>query len=221
MAMIGQAAAGTLEPAAFRERVSALHPAPSCEQQLGRPFSYVSCEARVPQGHPLRPLRAIADEVLEVLSPQLGRTCVDGGGASISPEKLLRSLLLETVYAVRSEGQLLEQLGYNLSFRWFVGLPLDTPPWDAQAFARNRERLLASGVAAQFLAAVLSEPRVEALLSNEYFSVDRAQIEAWTMPKSATQRDRSSQPSDEEDDLYGENGEKMPYYPARPRQPPF
>ena len=221
MAMIGQAAAGTPEPAAFRERVSALHPAPSREQQLGRPFSYVSCEARVPQGHPLRPLRAIADEVLEVLSPQLGRTCVDGGGASMSPEKLLRSLLLETVYAVRSEGQLLEQLGYNLLFRWFVGLPLDTPPWDAQAFTRNRERLLANGVAAQFFAAVLGEPRVEAVLSNAYFFVDRAQIEAWTMPKSATQRDRSSQPPDQEDDLYGENGEKMPYYPARPRQTAF
>jgi transposase len=213
MAMIEQATPGTLGRAATNHR------------QSGRLFSYVSCEARVPQGHPLRPLRAIVDEVLEVLSPRLASGCVNGGGPSIAPEKLLRSLLLEALYAVRSEGQLIEQLGYNLLFRWFVGLSLDAPPWDAREFIKNREHLLASDVAAQFLAAVLSEPRVEALLSNASFSVDRALIEAGTTPKCLPRQDGSTQlpklERDEEDDLYGENGEKKPYYPARPRQMTF
>jgi hypothetical protein len=110
-------------------------------------------------------------------------------------------------------------------FRWFVGLSLEAPPWDTQVFTKSRERLLASEVAAQFLTTMLSEPRVEMLLSNEYFSVDRARIEAWTMPKSLQIRDGSGEPPkpgrDEDDDLYGENGEKMPYYPARPRRTTF
>jgi transposase len=239
MAIIKEATAGTSEGEPFRERVGALNPVSSREQpsrpvassatpnyrQLGRFFSYMSCEARVPEGHPLRPLRAIADEVLEVLSPQLGRSSASGGGPSIAPEKLLRLLLLEALYAVRSEGQLIEQLGYNLLFRWFVGLSLDAPQWDTQVFTKNRERLLASDMAAQFFTAVLSEPRVEVLLSNGYFSVDRARIEAWTMPKSLKSRNGSGEPPkverDEDDDLYGENGEKMPYYPARPRRTTF
>jgi transposase len=182
----------------------------------------VSCEARVPAAHPLRPLRAIVDEVLEVLSPQLEAICADTVSPAIAQEKLLRSLLLEACYAIPSEGQLIEQLGYNLLFRWFVGLTIDAPPWDPGAFVKERKRLLKSDAAAQFLAAVLSQPRVESLLSNQHFSVDSALIETWTKPDGLDLRNgRAESPQPEsggEDDLYGENGERMPYYPARPRQ---
>ena len=176
----------------------------------------------MPEGHPLRAIRAIVDEVLEVLSPQLEGICASTRGSSMAPEKLLRSLLLEAFYTIRSERGLIEQLGYNLLFRWFVGLSIDAPEWDVRVFTKNREQLLASDVARQFLAAVLSQPRVSSLLSNEYFSLDGRLIETWTLMKSVKLRegasDRSRTDRDADDDLYGENGEKTPYYPARPRQ---
>lgn len=135
-------------------------------------FSYVSCEARVPASHPLRPIRAIVDEGLEVMSPAFEGLYSTIGRPSIPPEKLLRTLLLQAFYSVRSERQLMEQLDYNLLFRWFVGLSMDTPVWDVTVFTKNRERLLAGDVAAKFLATVLGQPRVKALLSDEHFSVD-------------------------------------------------
>jgi transposase len=147
-------------------------------------FSYVSCEARVPQDHPLRPIRAIVDEALAVLSPEFEQLYAPIGRPSIPPEKLLRALLLQAFYSVRSERQLMEQLDYNLLFRWFVGLAMDAPIWDVTVFTKNRERLLEGEVAAKFMAAVLGQPRIKALLSDEHFSVDGTLIEAWASIKS-------------------------------------
>jgi len=157
-------------------------------------FSYVSCEARVPADHPLRPVRAIADEALEVLSPDFERLYSKEGRPSIAPEKLLRALLLQAFYSVRSERQLIEQLDYNLLFRWFVGLSMDALIWDVTVFTKNRDRLLAGDVAAKFMVAVLTQPRVKRLLSDEHFSVDGTLIEAWASIKSFRPKDGSGAP---------------------------
>jgi transposase len=166
-------------------------------------FSYVSCEARVPLDHPLRPIRAIVDEALEVLSPEFEALYAKAGRPSIPPEKLLRALLLQAFYSVRSERQLMEQLDYNLLFRWFVGLAMDAPVWDATVFTKNRERLLAGEIAAKFMAAVLKQPRVKKLLSDEHFSVDGTLIEAWASLKSFRAKDGSGEPPGP-----GRNGER-------------
>lgn len=152
-------------------------------------FSYVSCEARVPEDRPLRPIRAIVDEALEVLSPEFETLYSRIGRPSIPPEKLLRALLVQAFYSVRSERQLMEQLDYNLMFRWFVGLSMDAPIWDVTVFTKNRERLLAGDIAAKFMAAVLTQPRIKALLSEEHFSVDGTLIEAWASMKSFKPKD--------------------------------
>jgi transposase len=159
------------------------------DHQSASLFSYVSCEARVPPDHPLRAIRAIVDEALEVLSGAFAALYAATGRPSIAPEKLLRALLLQAFYSVRSERQLMEQLDYNLLFRWFVGLAMDAPVWDATVFSKNRDRLLAGDVAAQFLAAVLAQPRVKALLSDEHFSVDGTLIRAWASLKSVKPKD--------------------------------
>ncbi|NNG04558.1 MAG: IS5 family transposase [Inquilinus sp.] len=153
-------------------------------------FSYVSCEARVPSDHPLRSIRAMVDEALEVLSPAFERLYSKVGRPSIPPEKLLRALLLQAFFSIRSERQLMEQLDYNLLFRWFVGLPMDAAVWDASVFSKNRDRLLEGDIAAQFMAAVLNQKRVRALLSQEHFSVDGTLIEAWASMKSFRPKDR-------------------------------
>jgi transposase len=147
-------------------------------------FSYLSCEARVPMDHPLRPIRTLVDQALTVLSPAFDQLYSDLGRPSIPPEKLLRALLLQAFYSVRSERQLMEQLDYNLLFRWFVGLAMDAPIWDVTVFTKNRERLLEGEVAAKFFQAVLGQPDVRALLSDEHFSVDGTLIEAWASMKS-------------------------------------
>jgi transposase len=147
-------------------------------------FSYLSCEARVPVDHPLRVIRGIVDAALGGLSTAFETLYSPIGRPSIAPEKLLRALLLQAFYSVRSERQLMEQLDYNLLFRWFVGLGMDAPIWDVTVFTKNRERLLAGDVAAQFLARVLNQPRVKALLSDDHFSVDGTLIEAWAGIKS-------------------------------------
>ena len=147
-------------------------------------FSYLSCEARVPKDHPLRPIQAIVDQALTVLSPAFDQLYADHGRPSIPPEKLLRALLLQAFYSVRSERQLMEQLDYNLLFRWFVGLAMDAPIWDVTVFTKNRDRFLAGEVAAQFFQAVLGQPEVRALLSDEHFSVDGTLIEAFASMKS-------------------------------------
>jgi transposase len=147
-------------------------------------FSYLSCEARVPEGHPLRPIRTIVDQALTVLSPAFDQLYSDLGRPSIPPEKLLRALLLQAFYSVRSERQLMEQLDYNLLFRWFVGLAMDAPIWDVTVFTKNRDRFLEGEIAAELFQAVLGQPEVRALLSDEHFSVDGTLIEAFASMKS-------------------------------------
>ena len=154
------------------------------DEQSGALFSYVSCEARVPSDHPLRLIRAVVDEALDVLSGEFDGLYARVGRPGIAPEKLLRALLLQAFYSIRSERQLMEQLDYNLLFRWFVGLSMDAPVWDASTFSKNRERLLAGDVAQRLLAAVVGQPRVTALMSNEHFSVDGTLIQAWASHKS-------------------------------------
>jgi transposase len=161
------------------------------DRDSGALFSYVSCEARVPADHPLRAIRAVVDEALEVLSPEFERLYSKVGRPSIAPEKLLRALLVQAFYSVRSERQLMEQLDYNLLFRWFVGLSMDAPVWDATVFSKNRDRLIEGEIAAKFLAAVLSQARVKALLSDEHFSVDGTLIDAWASMKSFRPKDGS------------------------------
>ncbi|MGH2819680.1 MAG: IS5 family transposase [Actinomycetota bacterium] len=156
-------------------------------------FSYLSCEARVPKDHPLRPIGALVDQALTVLSPAFDQLYADIGRPSIPPEKLLRALLLQAFYSVRSERQLMEQLDYNLLFRWFVGLAMDAPIWDVSVFTKNRDRFLEGEVAAQFFQAVLGQSEVRALLSDKHFSVDGTLIEAWASMK-------SFKPKDEADD---------------------
>jgi transposase len=166
-------------------------------------FSYVSCEARVPKEHPLRAIRTIVNEALAALSPEFEKLYAKSGRPSIPPEKLLRALLLQAFYSVRSERQLMEQLDYNLLFRWFVGLSLDAVVWDVTVFTKNRERLIAGEIAAQFMAAVLNQQRVRALLSDEHFSVDGTLIEAWASLKSFRPTDGSGEPP-----APGRNGER-------------
>lgn len=166
-------------------------------------FSYVSCEARVPADHPLRPIRAIADEALEVLSAEFEGLYSKVGRPSIAPEKLLRALLLQAFYSIRSERQLMEQMDYNLLFRWFVGLSMDTEIWDATVFTKNRDRLLSGDVATKFLAAVVAQARSRSLLSDDHFSVDGTLIEAWASIKSFRPKDGSGEPPGP-----GRNGER-------------
>lgn len=166
-------------------------------------FSYVSCEARVPADHPLRAIRAIVDEALEVLSGEFERLYAKVGRPSVAPEKLLRALLLQAFYTIRSERQLMEQLDYNLLFRWFVGLSMDHPVWDASTFSKNRDRLLDGDVATKLLSAVVEQARRRNLLSNEHFSVDGTMIEAWASMKSFRPKDGSGNPPGP-----GRNGER-------------
>jgi transposase len=154
-------------------------------------FSYVSCESRVPAGHPLRSILAVADAALAALSGEFQQLYARNGRPSIAPEKLLRALLLQAFYSVRSERQLMEQLDYNLLFRWFVGLGVDDPVWDVTVFTKNRDRLLDGEIATKFLRAVLAQPKVKALLSDEHFSVDGTLIQAWASTKSFRPKDGS------------------------------
>ena len=146
-------------------------------------FSYVNCEARVPKDHPLRAILRIVDAALAALSPEFEGLYAKFGRPSIPPERLLRALLLQAFYSVRSETQLMEQLQYNLLFRWFVGLSLDEAVWDETVFTKNRERLIEGDIARRFMAAVLNQEPVKALLSDDHFSVDGTLIEAWASMK--------------------------------------
>ena len=123
-------------------------------------FSYVSCEARVPLNHPLRSIQKIVGEALGALTGEFEKLYAKDGRPSIPPEKLLRALLLQAFYSVRSERQLMEQLDYNLLFRWFVGLSLDAAAWDATVYTKNRDRLIAGDIASKFMAAVLNRSRL-------------------------------------------------------------
>lgn len=157
-------------------------------------FSYVSPEQRVPPDHPLRPVRRMADQALRDLSRRLSKLYSPIGRPSIAPEKLLRALLLQLLYSVRSERMLMEQLDYNLLFRWFVGLNMDDKVWDATVFSQNRDRLLAGDIAQAFFAAVVKQARAAGLMSDEHFSVDGTLIEAWAGQKSLRRADGSDEP---------------------------
>ena len=151
-------------------------------------FSYVSPERRVPQDHPLRAIRQMMDEALRKLSPRFERLYAKTGRPSIPPERLLRALLLQVLYTIRSERMLMEQLDYNLLFRWFVGLEMDDRVWAPTVFTKNRDRLLQGDVAQAFFEAVLRQAQERRLLSSEHFSVDGTLIEAWASQKSFVRR---------------------------------
>jgi len=164
------------------------------DKQQSAIFSYVSPEARVPPNHPLRPIREMVDESLKALSPVFDQMYASFGRPSIAPEKLLRSLLVQILYSIRSERMLMEQLEYNLLFRWFVGLNVDEPVWVATVYSKNRDRLLNGDVAEQFFAKVLDQAGKHDLLSDEHFSVDGTLIEAWASQKSFRPKDNGSAP---------------------------
>jgi transposase len=157
-------------------------------QQAGM-WSYVAPDQRVPPDHPLRPIRTMVDTILTELSPEFAKLYSPVGRPSIPPEKLLRALLLQVLYSTRSERLLMEQLDYNLLFRWFVGLNMDDPVWDATVFTKNRERLLAGDIAQAFFACVLAQARQRGLLSDEHFTVDGTLLEAWASLKSFKKTD--------------------------------
>jgi len=155
----------------------------------GELFSYVDLEARVRPDHPLRSIREVANAALADLSPAFSGLYSEMGRPSIAPEMLLRAMLLQAFYSIRSERQLMERLEFDLLFRWFVGLGVDEAVWDHSTFTKNRDRLLDGEVAAKFLAAVLAQPRVKRLLSSEHFSVDGTLVEAWASMKSFKPKD--------------------------------
>jgi transposase len=155
------------------------------DRRSGELFSYVNVETRVRSDHPLRAIRSIVNETLEALSGEFEALYSSGAGRpSIPPEMLLRAMLLQAFYTIRSERQLMERLEFDLLFRWFVGLSADEPAWDHSTFSKNRDRLLDGEVAAKLLAAVLNRPRVKRLLSSQHFSADGTLIEAWASRKS-------------------------------------
>jgi transposase len=163
-------------------------------------FSYISAEQRVPKDHPLRAVRAMVDVALRELGPRFDAIYAANGRPSIPPEKLLRALLLQVLYTVRSERLLMEQLDYNLLFRWFVGLNLDEPVWDASVFSKNRERLLEGEIAEGFFQVVVEQARARGLLSDEHFTVDGTLIEAWAGHKSFKRKDQSGAKTPPDDD---------------------
>jgi transposase len=154
------------------------------DRVCGSFFSYIDLEDRVRADHPLRSIRKIANAALAALSGDFAVLYSGMGRPSVPPEKLLRAMLLQAFYSVRSERQLMERIEFDLLFRWFVGIGIDDPVWDHSSFSTNRDRLLDGEIAAKFLVAVLSQPRVKRLLSNQHFSVDGTLIEAWASIKS-------------------------------------
>jgi transposase/IS5 family transposase len=160
-------------------------------QQEGM-FSYISPEKRVPADHPLRPIRKMVDEILKEMSPQFAKLYSEVGRPSIAPERLFRSLLLQIFYTVRSERMLIEQLQYNLLFRWFVGMEMDEAVWNHAVYSKNRERLLNEEIAELFFSRVLE--RARPFVSDEHFTVDGTLIEAWASQKSFRPKDGTGKP---------------------------
>ena len=160
------------------------------DKRSGSLFSYVDLEARVRRDHPLRRIRHFTDAALESLSEDFSQLYSGMGRPSVPPEMLLRAMLLQAFYSIRSERQLMERLEFDLLFRWFVGLGIDDPAWDHSSFSKNRDRLLEGEIAAKFLAAVLIQPQVKRLLSTDHFSVDGTLIEAWASMKSFKPKER-------------------------------
>jgi transposase len=173
------------------------------DHQTGHLCGYVNPETMVPPDHPLRAIRPLVNAALERLSPDFDQIYAPIGRPSIPPEQLLRALLLQAFFTIRSERQLMEQLTYNILFRWFAGLSIEAPVWDVTVFTKNRERLLEGDIAHGFLQAILADPQVERLLSDDHFSVDGTLIEAWASMKSFRPKDGSGEPPGP-----GRNGER-------------
>ena len=164
------------------------------DQQQNHIFSYLSPEARVRKDHPLRAIRTMVDEVLTQLSRRFDGMYASVGRPSIAPEKLLRAQLLQMLYSIRSERLLMEEMDYNLLFRWFVGLNADDAVWDATVFTKNRDRLLEADVAQEFLVRVVEQARAKGLTSDEHFTVDGTLLEAWAGAKSFQPKDQQPTP---------------------------
>ncbi len=180
------------------------------ERQQSKLFSYVSPEQRIPPQHPIRTIRQLVDRALAALSRRFDALYAAGGRPSIPPEQLLRALLLQVLFTVRSERQLMERIDYDMMFRWFVGLELDEPVWDVTVFTKNRDRLLAGDIARGFFQAVLQEAQGRHLLSPEHFTIDGTLVRAWAGQKSFQQRRGWRRPARDEDpgnptvDFHGE-----------------
>jgi transposase len=167
------------------------------DKQQADMFSYLSPEARVRKDHPLRAIRAMADQALENMSRRFDRMYAKTGRPSIPPEKLLRAQLIQMLYSVRSERLLMEEIDYSVLFRWFVGMNLDEPVWDVTVFTKNRDRLLDGDVAREFLCEVVNQAREKNLTSDEHFTVDGTLIEAWASLKSFQGKDQQNPPPDD------------------------
>ena len=171
------------------------------DQTSGSLFSYVDLEDRIPVAHPLRKIRQIVNDALASLDGEFGQLYSGEGRPSIAPERLLRARLIQILFSVRSERQLMEQMQYNLMFRWFVGLGIDDPVWVPTVFTKNRDRLLTTDIARKFLAAILAHRRVAPLLSDEHFSVDGTLIKAWASMKSFLPKLDAAPPDGPDDPL--------------------
>jgi transposase len=167
------------------------------DHQQSDMFSYLSPEQRVRKDHPLRAVRAMTDGILTNMSPLFDAMYAEGGRPSIPPEKLLRAQLLQMFFSVRSERLLMEEIDYSILYRWFVGLNLDEPVWDATTFTKNRDRLLEAAVAKEFLAQVVEQARAAGLISDEHFTVDGSLLEAWASLKSFQPKDKPDAPPDD------------------------
>jgi len=184
------------------------------DERSGSLFSYVDLEARVRKDHPLRTIREIVNAALGDLSGDFGKLYTDFGRPSIAPEKLLRAMLLQAFYGVRSERQLMERLEFDLLFRWFVGLGVDDAVWDHSVFSKNRDRLLEGEIAGKLLNAILAQPKVKRLLSSDHFSVDGTLIEAWASIKSFRRKDGG----DNDSEGSGRNAERSFHKEKRSNQ---
>src|SRR6266513_4364980 len=173
------------------------------DEQTGELFSYVNLEKRVRSDHPLRAIRGLVNEALVALEREFAALYSPIGRPSIPPEKLLRAMLLQAFYSIRSQRQLMERMEFDLLFRWFVGLGVDDAAWDHSSFSKNRDRLLEGEIAAKFLAAVVAQPKVKRLLSSDHFSVDGTLIEAWASIKSFRRKD-----GNDDDQGLGRNAER-------------
>src|SRR6204780_2194303 len=167
------------------------------DEQQNHMFSYLSPEKRVPKDHPLRVIRTMVDQVLAQLSRRFDGMYASVGRPSIAPEKLLRAQLLQMLYTIRSERLLMEEIDYNLLFRWFVGLNADDEVWDPTTFTKNRDRLLQADVAKEFLAQVVAQAGAQGLTSDEHFTVDGTLLEAWAGAKSFQRKNRKTPPPDD------------------------
>lgn len=168
------------------------------DEASGSLFSYVDLEERVPERHPLRLIRRIVNDALASLDAEFAALYTDFGRPSIAPERLIRASLLQLLFSIRSERQLMEQMDYNLLFRWFVGLGIDEPVWVPTVFTKNRDRLLTTDMSRKFMAAILAHPEVRPLLSDEHFSVDGTLVKAWASMKSFQPKNSAPPPHDDD-----------------------